>query len=148
MARYKSACSCGLQTRLIPKVDKTQYKYANYHDYRCHNYGTTMNKKTFTQHEKHGLLKNEGSKEIRGQFCSHKDKDKVSYLSTRQDSRQCCLVKLKRKWIVTAFWLWRVGWVPANTRYSTNVVSMVGQRLRRWPNIETALGECLVFAGV
>ena len=24
---------------------------------------------------------------------------------------------------------------------------MLGQRRRRWPNIETALGECLVFAG-
>ena len=24
---------------------------------------------------------------------------------------------------------------------------MLGHRLRRWPNIETALGECPVFAG-
>ena len=24
---------------------------------------------------------------------------------------------------------------------------MLGQRRRRWPNIETTLGECLVFAG-
>ena len=33
--------------------------------------------------------------------------------------------------------------IPANTGHSPNVVSMLGQRLRRWPNIETALG----FAG-
>ena len=25
---------------------------------------------------------------------------------------------------------------------------MLAHRLRRWPNIETALGECLVFAGM
>ena len=25
---------------------------------------------------------------------------------------------------------------------------MLAQRLRRWPNIEAALGECLVFAGL
>ena len=25
---------------------------------------------------------------------------------------------------------------------------MLDQRPRRWPNIETALGECLVFAGI
>ena len=36
---------------------------------------------------------------------------------------------------------------PANTRHSPNVVSMLAHRLRRWPNIGTALGECLVFAG-
>ena len=35
----------------------------------------------------------------------------------------------------------------ANTGHSPNVVSMVAHRLRRWPNIETALGECPVFAG-
>ena len=33
-----------------------------------------------------------------------------------------------------------------NTRHSTNAVSMLGQRRRRWPNIETALGECPVSA--
>ena len=36
---------------------------------------------------------------------------------------------------------------PANTRHSHNAVSMLAHRLRRWPNIETALGECPVFAG-
>ena len=30
---------------------------------------------------------------------------------------------------------------PANTGYSHNVVSMLAHRLRRWPSIETALGE-------
>ena len=33
------------------------------------------------------------------------------------------------------------------TRHSSNAVSMLGHRLRRWPNIETALGVCIVFAG-
>ena len=36
---------------------------------------------------------------------------------------------------------------PANTRYSPNDVSMLGQCQRRWSDIETSLGECLVFAG-
>ena len=31
---------------------------------------------------------------------------------------------------------------PANTGHSPNAVSMLGQRRRRWTNIETALGEC------
>ena len=35
--------------------------------------------------------------------------------------------------------------VQANARYTPNAVSMLGQRLRRWLNIETALGECLVL---
>ena len=35
---------------------------------------------------------------------------------------------------------------PANIRHSPNAVSMLAHRLRRWPNIKTALGECLVFA--
>ena len=39
------------------------------------------------------------------------------------------------------------GSYPANTRHSPNAVSMLAHRLRRWSNIETALGECLVFAG-
>ena len=34
-----------------------------------------------------------------------------------------------------------------NTDYSHNAVSMLGHRLRRWANIETALSECAVFAG-
>ena len=44
----------------------------------------------------------------------------------------------------------RVSWDndEANTRHSPNVVLMLGQRRRRWPNIETAWGECLMFAGV
>ena len=29
-----------------------------------------------------------------------------------------------------------------------DAVSMLGQRRRRWPNNETALGECPVFAGM
>ena len=38
--------------------------------------------------------------------------------------------------------------IPANTRHSPNAVSMLAHRLRRWPNIETALGEFIVFAGM
>ena len=34
---------------------------------------------------------------------------------------------------------------PANTGNSPNTISMSAHRLH-WPNIETALGECLVFA--
>ena len=37
---------------------------------------------------------------------------------------------------------------PANTGHSPRAVSMLAHRLRRWPNIETALGECPVFAGL
>ena len=36
--------------------------------------------------------------------------------------------------------------IPANTGHSPNAVSMLGQRQRRWANIETALGVCLVFS--
>ena len=34
-----------------------------------------------------------------------------------------------------------------NTAHAQNAVSKLGHRLRRWPNIETSLGECNVFAG-
>ena len=34
---------------------------------------------------------------------------------------------------------------PAITGHSPNAVSMLGQRRRRWANIETALDECPVF---
>ena len=37
--------------------------------------------------------------------------------------------------------------VSANTGHSPNAVSMLAHRFRSWPNIETALGECPVFAG-
>ena len=37
------------------------------------------------------------------------------------------------------------GMNPANTGHSCNIVSRFDQRLPRWANIETALGECLVF---
>ena len=36
---------------------------------------------------------------------------------------------------------------PTNTRYQTNVCSMLVHHLRRWPNITPTQGECLVFAG-
>ena len=35
----------------------------------------------------------------------------------------------------------------ASTRHLTKVVSMLVQRLRRWPNIKTASGDCLVLLG-
>ena len=34
--------------------------------------------------------------------------------------------------------------ILANIVYFSNIGSMLGQRRRRWPNIKTALGECLV----
>ena len=34
---------------------------------------------------------------------------------------------------------------PSNIVHLSNVVSMLGQRRWRWPNIETALGECLAI---
>ena len=34
-----------------------------------------------------------------------------------------------------------------NTRHQPNAVLMLAHRLRPWPNIEKALGKCLVFAG-
>ena len=37
---------------------------------------------------------------------------------------------------------------PVNTGHSPNAVSMLAQRRRRCANIETALGECPVFAGI
>ena len=40
------------------------------------------------------------------------------------------------------------GCTPANTGHSPNVVSMLGQRRRRWANIETTLGEFSMFAGL
>ena len=39
------------------------------------------------------------------------------------------------------------GHIPANKGNLPNAVSMLVQRLRRWLNIETALGECPVFSG-
>ena len=36
--------------------------------------------------------------------------------------------------------------LPANTGHSPSSVSMLAHRLRRWPNIGTALDECPVFA--
>ena len=38
--------------------------------------------------------------------------------------------------------------IPANTRHSLNDVSMLAQRPRRCPSIETALGQCSVFVEI
>ena len=40
---------------------------------------------------------------------------------------------------------WR--YIPANMGHSPNAVSMLGQRRRRWANIDTALGEFPMFLG-
>ena len=45
-------------------------------------------------------------------------------------------------------WTARQDDFSANTGHSPNAVSMLAHRLRRWANIETALGECPVFAGI
>ena len=38
--------------------------------------------------------------------------------------------------------------LPANTRHRPNAVLMLGQCRRRWTNIKTTLGQCLVFVGL
>ena len=38
--------------------------------------------------------------------------------------------------------------IPANTGHCPCVGSMLGNRLRRWPNIEPTHGQCPVFAGI
>ena len=40
-----------------------------------------------------------------------------------------------------------VSYSPANTGHWASVCSMLGQRRRRWTNIELTLAQCLVFAG-
>ena len=42
---------------------------------------------------------------------------------------------------------WYIMSNPSNTRNRPNVGSMLGHRLRRWPNIGPALGPCLVIDG-
>ena len=47
-------------------------------------------------------------------------------------------------------WMWTrdaIG-LPANTRHSAIVGSMLGQRHRRWTNIETTMAQCLVIVGL
>ena len=44
-------------------------------------------------------------------------------------------------------WKIRAKTRPANTRHSPNAVLTVAHCLRRWPNIKTASGECLVLFG-
>ena len=38
--------------------------------------------------------------------------------------------------------------IPANKRHWANAGSMLGHRLRRWPNIDPALAQCLLLAGM
>ena len=45
-------------------------------------------------------------------------------------------------------WTARQDDFSANTGHSPNAVSMLAHHLRRWPNIETALGECPVLLGI
>ena len=56
------------------------------------------------------------------------------------------LSQCRRQWIAVEKHL--VDVYPANTGHSPNAVSMSAHRLRRWPNIETALGKFPVFAGI
>ena len=37
---------------------------------------------------------------------------------------------------------------PVTTRYSSNVVLMLGQRLKQWSNIKTTLDYCFLFCRV
>ena len=50
--------------------------------------------------------------------------------------------------VIQMFCVYWVDNIPANTGHSPNAVSMLGQRRRRWANIEITLGECPVFAGM
>ena len=43
---------------------------------------------------------------------------------------------------------WDVGWIPATSIRWANAGLMLAHSLRRWPNINTALGQCPVFAGI
>ena len=59
--------------------------------------------------------------------------------------RKTCI----RAWSYTdsgALYCFAVGF-PLNTQRQPNAVSMLGQRLRRWPNIDPASSRSLVFAG-
>ena len=51
---------------------------------------------------------------------------------------------------ITLFFYHSIGLrhIPANSRRSPKVGLMLGQRRRRWTNIEPTLGERLVFAGI
>ena len=42
----------------------------------------------------------------------------------------------------------RQAFPAANTRHRLNAVPMLADRLRRWSNNGSALGRCLVFAGL
>ena len=44
-------------------------------------------------------------------------------------------------------YLYQFKKLPSNTKHWPNAGLMLDQRLRRWPNIKPALGQCFVFAG-
>ena len=46
----------------------------------------------------------------------------------------------------TLIYHWACCIFCANTWHSPNAVSMLTHSLRRWPDIETALGDCTVFS--
>ena len=49
------------------------------------------------------------------------------------------------KYVIQMFCVcWVQGDFPSNNVHFSNVGSMLGYRDRRWPNIKTALGECIV----
>ena len=71
---------------------------------------------------------------------------------------QCCLLfgQRRRRWAnnnttlvecLFARFILRLNMNVSDTRYYASVVSMLTHRLRRWPNIESTLGERFVFAG-
>ena len=67
-----------------------------------------------------------------------------------------CLWPLSSHWVNTSCLWWddklallrQVHTVPANRRHWTIVGSMLVHRLRRWPNIDRAMVQCLLFAGI
>ena len=57
-------------------------------------------------------------------------------------SRRDFKLRLKTR----SWWVGCLRYLPANTGHSPNAVSMLAHRLRRCPNIETALSESPMFA--
>ena len=84
-----------------------------------------------------------------------------SYMPNFSKNRVCWLagwrIGIPLSWMRSTTgmrWLksfWCVGFyvsLRCDTGHSPNAASMLGHRLRRWPNIETALGEFPVFLGL
>ena len=71
-------------------------------------------------------------------------------MSTPYEPSKCFMARNTRLQLqkdINNHTLWIMSLFPENTRRSPNAGSMLGQRRRRWPSIEPAFRERLVFAG-